>query len=453
MNIAPTLDHRYLNYAERTAEAFARFPQLEPLRYFVFRELLIQRRSYDAKRTVKHWIRPLLRSRRTASPLPKCDVLIWIEGARSIISDTVLPVARQLMTREERVQLLSFNGSSDLPEGTVAFRCPAASRIPVWAASGWSALKRAEPGLDQSNLERSFVYESANTDSLLLELTRLLKEMQPRVVVTASTQLMGGAALMTAARTLGFKTVLLQHGLLQPLYVPILADAMCTWGPSSSDTLARLGIDSRKLVALGSPRHDGMAPSKGGLSRRALLEALSLQDKPTLVFFSNGNDLLRNGSAPAKSADWLEAVAKRYRNELNVVVRLHPNEEGSLYRHCSHVVITKDGPAAHVLLDGCDWVASICSTALHEALLYRKPVLQFCAEGWPDLADNWKSGLARRVASQEEICAIVEDALAAGIHHGPEPEIVERVFSNHGRAGQAIADFLISECRPNERRA
>jgi hypothetical protein len=43
---------------------------------------------------------------------------------------------------------------------------------------------------------------------------------------------------------------------------------------------------------------------------------------------------------------------------VNVVVRLHPNEDGSLYRNCSHLTITKGSPDLAVMLEGSDWVGS-----------------------------------------------------------------------------------------------
>lgn len=445
MKAGESLDQRYLEFTARTTEVFGLYPQLEPLRYFIFRDLLIQPRACGFQENAKRWVRPLVRRQRTVGLGQKAEILIWIEGERGIIRDTLLPVVRELTRRGERVQLVSFNGPDHLPDGTVTFRSPAACRAPGWAKHAWDALSQTVPELGESRLKRSFLYACANNHSLLNELDHVLKAIEPRVVVTASTQLTGGSAAVAAARNRGLRTILLQHGLLQPFYVPLSADVMCTWGQLSSSTLARLGIDVQRLPPLGSPRHDAMSPTKNGIGRQVLLRSLALEDKLTIVFFSNGNDLLRNGSAPLDCAKWIEAVAREYRSRLNVIVRLHPNEDGSLYRDCPNLVVTKNRPDFAPLLDGCDCVLSLCSTALYEALLYRKPIWQLAAPGWPDLAENWKQGVAQRVASEDELRERVERLLDSRDPLDQDSGLVERVFNNHGRATQTVADLLVSQ--------
>jgi hypothetical protein len=140
-------------------------------------------------------------------------------------------------------------------------------------------------------------------------------------------------------------------------------------------------------------------------------------------------------------ARWLDETAAQFSQDINIVVRLHPNEDGSLYRSCRHLRVTKNTPELSTTLAGCDCVASLCSTVLYEALLYKKPIWQFYAEEWPDLADNWKCGLALRVSSSAELSKMTKRLLCekdASVFEG----ISNRVFLNHGRATQAVADFV-----------
>ena len=125
-----------------------------------------------------------------------------------------------------------------------------------------------------------------------------------------------------------------------------------------------------------------------GVARRSFRKCFHFPRGRHLFSFSNGNDLVRNGVAPVQCAQWLESMASRYFHAINVVVRLHPNEDGSLYTHCSHLTISKALPDLTTTLEGSDWVGSLCSTVLYDALPYRKPVWQFYADGWPELADN-----------------------------------------------------------------
>jgi hypothetical protein len=93
-------------------------------------------------------------------------------------------------------------------------------------------------------------------------------------------------------------------------------------------------------------------------------------------------------------------------------------------------------------LEGCDWVGSLCSTVLYEALLYQKPVWQFYAEGWPKLADNWNYGLATRISSQSELSKMVRRMLSRRTATCSSAALCSHVFANHGRATQAVADFI-----------
>jgi hypothetical protein len=438
-----SLDERYLDFNASTRAIFAAHPQLEPLRQFVFKDLLIRRRAEGVWATAKHWLRPLYRRAGTRRA-PRADVLVWVESGREVIGDALVPVYEASVRRGASVVLISDGGPSSLQETALPFEYPAAARAPQWAVEVWDALSTCEPALRQRSLRRSFVHACAMVQTMYDEIERVLETVGPRTVVSASHQLRGGAALDVAARRHGVTSVLLQHGILQPFYTPLVADLMLTWGPTSDDILGALGVSRARLLATGSPRHDAMRPSESREARARLVRGLGLPDRPTLVFFSNGNDMVRNGPGPAACVDWLEAAAAASVNDVNVVVRLHPNEDGSLYRRCPHVTLTRGDPDLGTTLDGCDRVASLCSTVLYDGLLYRKPIWHFHADGWPDLADNWKRGLALRVSSGAQLRELVGGMSAGDEGHRVDDRLVARVFANHGRATQVVADAIVS---------
>ena len=441
MNALPTLDQQYLDFSTKADCVFAKYPQIEPLRHFIFKDLFVQRRTLGSGGCVKHWLRPLLRRAHSRGRLEQADVLIWVEGSRGVIVDTLMPVYREITARGIKTGLVSFRGPDDLPPSTLHFQFPVNSRLPVWANEAWEALCDVVEGLRHRPLARSFKYSCAVLQGFLDELDRILEAVEPRIVLNASTQLVGGAGIVVASRWRGAMTLLLQHGILQPFYIPLLADYMLTWGATSNEALVKLGVPRHRLIALGSPRHDSMGVFPNGNARATLLRSLSLPNKPTLVFFSNGNDLVRNGRAPMECARWLDETAAQYSQDINIIVRLHPNEDGSLYRSCRHLRVTKTTPELSTTLAGCDCVASLCSTVLYEALLYNKPIWQFYADEWPDLADNWKCGLALRVSSSAELSKMTNRMLCekdASVFEA----VSNRVFLNHGRATQAVADFV-----------
>lgn len=440
-NAADSLDRRYLDFSARTKDIFAQFPQIEPLRHFIFKELLIQRGTDNGIEIIKHWLRPMLRRGCSRGPLERADVLIWVESCREVIVDALLPVYHTLVARGLTVQLAWSGGPAKLPPSTLDFRYPARAVAPAWVKGAWETLCDEIEELRDRSLEQTFSYACANNQGLLDEVNRVLDAVQPKVVLAASTQLFGGAALMTSSR-LRAVTLLLQHGILQPFYTPLPADYMLTWGQSSNNVLIDLGVPQDRLVALGSPRHDSIGPSTNGDGRATLSQVLSLPRRPTFVFFSNGNDLVRNGIAPVECAEWLESTASHFASDINVIVRLHPNEDGSLYRQCSHLTITKTLPDLATTLQGSDWVGSLCSTVLYDALLYRKPIWQFYADGWFELADNWKNGLAMRISSRAELEEMVGRALVDRAVETVPESLTDQVFANHGLATEYIADFV-----------
>jgi hypothetical protein len=97
-------------------------------------------------------------------------------------------------------------------------------------------------------------------------------------------------------------------------------------------------------------------------------------------------------------------------------------------------------------LNAADICGALCSTTLLDALLYKKPVLQFFADGWPDLADNWRRGLAERIGNPQQLM----DVLAAGTNGvswkvlaDKQATHIDEVFANRGHAIQAVTRFLV----------
>lgn len=443
----PTLDERYLEFREATAAVFAAIPELEPLRFFVFKELLVKQRGAGVAGALKHWVRRAARSRRPAAArsYPAGDVLLWVESQRDVLVDPVLAVHARLQAQGISPVIASFNGPERLPGRVIRVAAAPPSGVPAWAQRGWDGLAAVLPPLGERRLRRAFEIQADAVGGMLSAAEQLLDRLRPAVVVNASNNPVAGATLVMAARRRGIASVLLQHGIPQAFYTPVLNDAMLTWGTRSNAVLERLGVPAARLRVTGSPRHDGFLRADAGEARRVLRTALGLSDRPTLVYFSNGNDVYRNGVGPAAAAAWLEHAAERVPG-VNVVARLHPNEDGSLFASCRKVAIMKREVDVVTALAGADIVASQCSTALEEAILFDKPVWQFEGDGWPELASNWRDGLAARVGSASELASHLEAALAGAAAGRCDPRLAETVFAHRGRAAEvaaaAIAGFI-----------
>lgn len=440
-----SLDDRYLQFRERTSSVFADHPELETLRHFVFKELLERRSILSPLHRLRSRVRYLLPVGRRGE-LRQADVLVWLESHRREHAESLLGVEAALRSSGLTTQIVAFSGPEGLPNSVVHIGRTAHVAKPDWALSAWRGLVAAEPDLPAAGIKETFLLATVRAAAALDEARRVLDTVQPVATLSATSVLTGGAALATEARRTGIATFLLQHGIPQVFYTPFPDDVMLTWGTDSNRILTTLGISEDRLIVTGSPRHDSMVGVDATAARTELLNQLSLPEQTTIAFFSNGNDLLRNGVAPEESAAWLGRAAEIFRN-VNFIVRLHPNEDGRLYSSFPGLTITKHTPDFVTTVAGADCVASVCSTVMYEALLMDKPVWQFHAPGWPELADNWRHGLATRVASEGELHELVFQANAGGRAGRVDSSIVDRVFANRGAATTTAARTVAARVR------
>jgi hypothetical protein len=436
-----SLDERYLLFRDQTQSLFKAYPQMEPLRHLIFKQLLVQKKGARKIKWLWFWGRRLWRQRKRQGTLTRSDILLIIEGKRSRESEKILPVWTACTKMGLKAQIVALNTNDHLPPDAYQVRGVFPSGVPEWARATWQELSTMFPSLCTKSAWRSYTISACYADGLLSLASNILGQVKPSVLLVGSNSQSGSVAFSTVARARGVYTVQLQHGVPQAFYTPVLEDLMFTWGESSNLILQRLGVPTSKLRAVGSPRHDNFQPVPN--ARALFCRSLNLPDRPTLVFFSNGNDLVRNGNAPIESATWLEEAAVAIPH-VNIVAKLHPNEDGALYRQTPHVRVIKNELDLITILSAADVIASVCSTAMYEALLFGKPVWQFYADGWPPLEDNWKQGLAIRVASSKELIRRIYQWMDTPDSCERWSRLSQRVFINHGRAAAAAAEYLAS---------
>ncbi len=447
-----TLDERWLAFVERTRGLFAAYPFMLPLRQAIFKDLVERGKVLSAKDQAKALARPLLKRQGSVGDFAPVDVAFWLESSREVLTEAVLPVQQAVQAAGLRVALVAAPTVHVQLQG--AFPAPILFQVPFQRspAAAWSAAWDALNGCLPHDLKResraAFLEMGQASQSCVAEAMSVLAKLRPRLLVLPVDQLLTGSAACVAARELGIATLVLLHGAVSPYNVPLTADRMGVWGAVSRDQLVALGVSPDDLVILGSPRHDHFpAPVPPDVKAR-LRAALGLPDLPVMVFFSNGNDPRRNShEAVAGCAAWLDEAAAQLRGRMTFIVRLHPNEDGGFYKDCSHLRVFKHEADLATTLAGADVCGALCSTTLVDALLYDKPVLQFYADGWPDLADNWRRGLARRVANAGELA----DVLAGGLSDGwqalaaAQAAQVDSVFAHRGRATQTVADYIVEQ--------
>jgi hypothetical protein len=445
----PTLDERWLEYVARTRPVFDAHPDLVPLRQQIFKSFVERKAQLSSKEQLKHLAKLMLKRQKTDVGAGQVDVVFWLELLREVHTQALLPVLAEVQRLGLRPALIVPSTLSNRLNGIsqqIAFQLPYRKQSGSGLQRAWDDLRQALPQDTNTNSFSAFGTLYDTSGSCVEEIKRILVQLRPRVLVLAMDQLLSGSAACEAARQLGIPSLVLMHGAVLPYNAPLTAEHMGVWGSVGQEQLAALGIPSEKLVILGSPRHDKF-PQIPADARHRFQQALGLSDRPCLVFFSNGNDALRNSKTALEGcAEWLAAAAQHVREKIEIVVRLHPNEGGSLYTKYSHLRVFKNECDLETTLAGADICAALCSTALLDAMLYHKPVLQFYADGWPDLADNWRRGLSQRIASSQQLIETLTSGLREWEDCVKRQDVhLESVFANRGRATHVVAQYLAEQ--------
>ncbi|NLX10385.1 MAG: hypothetical protein GXY36_12075 [Chloroflexi bacterium] len=448
-----SLDEQWLDFIAQTADYFERYPFMAQMRQSLFRTLIMKQEAVGTSQVLKNIAHSLLRRANTdLSAAGRTDVIVWLSDSRTVSTENLLPVYQALTERGISARVLVPRRvwdemGSALPPGTLLFQAPRPATAQSRWKDAWIDFQAALGQPLSAAQQRVFINHCLSADGNESELLRVLQTLQTRIVLMASDHLMPNSSVCHAARQLGRHSIVIQHGVVQAFYTPLNADEMVIWGQTTQDELREFDVPVSRMRMLGSPRYDTLPWLGDPSARKAFQDKLGLPDRPTFVFFSNGNDPIRNSQEALDGcARWTAAAAERFGDRANILVRLHPNEDGSLYAGMDGLRVFKNETDLYLTLAGADAIGSLCSTALLEGLLYHKPILQYYADGWPELANNWREGLATRITSDTTLVTTLQELFAT------DPQAIDtrtreqaaRVFSHQGHATAAVAEYIAS---------
>jgi hypothetical protein len=454
----PTLEARWLEYVRRTQPVFAAHPQMIPLRQMTFKSFVQKHETLSLTDRAKQFARLALRQGGSEGDLSPVDIVFWLDSPREVLVEAILPVFRQVRTAGVRAALIATQAAYEKINADPSIK-PILFQVPYrWGASepwkrGWTGLRAVLPQDLQDDSLAAFCDLGGHADNTVAEVTRLLTALKPRLMILPVDQLLPGSAACTAANNLGIETLVLLHGAVSAYNAPVTARQMSVWGAMARDQMMKYDVPDKQLIALGSPRHDTFPAPLPADVRARFQSALKLPDKPTLVFFSNGNDLQFTSREAAEGcAAWLNAAAQQLSDRIQFVVRLHPNEDGGLYNNYPLLRVFKNEADLATTIGAADVCGTLCSTVMLDALLYRKPILQFYADGWPSLADNWKRGIAQRIENPAQLVEFLTAGFGDRGHWqalaDSQSALIETVFANHGHAAKVIAQHAIEQITP-----
>lgn len=347
------------------------------------------RSARSALRSMTRLFRLLLTSRRSAEfclrQVVDCDVWVLIEAPTPSHSEGPLAVAKCLEVAGLRCAVLA--GTKQTADWLVAndascrvHNMEQLAGLPRGSnaiAESWSAVRAqlavrrliSTAGVSVSVAGRLQIGFEAATGALLARgLSHLSNSALPRLVVSSSEYFASSVALRGAAQLGRVPFATLQHGAVNILYSPFLADAYWVWtmrayralrAMQSGGTISIIGHPSRRTVTAND--------------RKKCRIRLGVGDErtPILVFFSQSHGL--EFSADTHSAVVAElATVRRNVPECVIVIKRHPSERRSpiemMCESDAGVVVAPTDMSASEIAAAADVALALGSTALVEAI-------------------------------------------------------------------------------------
>lgn len=329
---------------------------------------------------------------------------------------------------------------------------------------------------------------SVNFESLLIDraLPQMIRDIQtikhvletllPKSVFLLYEKGPSAMSFIIAADELGIKTVGMQHGMIyewHPDYAiselrsndSILGSPIPTvtvvFGQFFRELLTeKLAYPSNRVVVVGNPTYEGANIGSKQLDKRSVLIRLSLDQSKKIVLVASSMGQKKHGQ-PEYDVIMIETLARSFANsdDLQVVIKLHPKEDGTVYRRiieerkASNFVIV-DHPIEE-LIQICDVFLAVATTTIFEAIALQKPVIIVQAFGKVNkhVVELLEKGVALDARFEELAEKVLEVMNKKEI--AEELKLRASEFANHyfnlpgNEISEKIADILTDPERDN----
>jgi hypothetical protein len=264
-------------------------------------------------------------------------------------------------------------------------------------------------------------------------------------------------AVVLAARQCGVYTFVVQHGIMvEPNGNSLVhADRLGVWGNYSLQWYKGFGSDESKISVIGCPNADNIALYlKQGRPEGAIASLNLARRRHTVALFTTGIGMLKTSAFTSDDLNYnlVRHVLKAVRGmeDVNLIVKLHPNEEVVDFSRLlsaedrRYHAIAKDIDL-YGLISASDLALTIDSTVGLEAVIMGKPLLVVNLDRRPDLAPYVRYKVAFGVYRRELIGPAIErylrdEGLRDSLRAHREHFLDEVVY----RAQGAVRDRVLS---------
>jgi len=288
----------------------------------------------------------------------------------------------------------------------------------------------------------------------------MLRESSPEVLIAGLDLGYILNPLVRISRQMGTKTIVLQHGNQGEYAGSARSDFVVVWGEFFKERTLELGVPEEKIRVLGSPRIDQELQRLSNPEVRAKARfEMGIPDEEIVVLHISDGDLSKVVSPEILQTIWTEVPKALYNIDMlkgvHVAVKLHPGEGGDRWKsvlagsHCRFVDGASD---IYELIAAADIVTCVSSVAGLEAAYLGRPVVFFRPQSCVIAEDFPAHGVGIGVDRPEGIVQIVE-ILANNSQERASVvcrslKAVEYFFSNRGRSGSVVVDFVESLLDP-----
>jgi hypothetical protein len=214
----------------------------------------------------------------------------------------------------------------------------------------------------------------------------VLARARPRMLVSAGDNQPVGYPFHIAARQLGIRSLVIQHGFIgqQWLHYPLWADRVCVWGEVDREWYRHMGTAREKIAVTGNPRGHTSVPAH---DREHVRQRFGCSpDEFLLVWFTTPH----GGRWQEQLRHWIRHPSVQALR-VRILCKLHPKEQRSDYHdvlppNCSIATATELDMAA--ALAAADAVVHDHSSIGAEALFAGQNVI--CAAVNPPYPDYYR---------------------------------------------------------------
>lgn len=248
--------------------------------------------------------------------------------------------------------------------------------------------------LSQEDLGRTLLHQVPWAARCLLEFEAAFRELSPRLVCLYAESSGLGRAAIESARSLGVKSLGVQHGILYPNYFSYeRTPGDVTLGTPIADITATYGDDGVRLledvfrypkgrvVSTGSPRYDALATEIGTVDREERRRDLGVSAQEKLIVLASRYAGIRDTHKASGAAfpDLLTAIERT--EGARLVVKPHPAEPRDAYD--ADIAASRLGERVRVisdrsltdLLPAADLLVTVESLSATEAIVAGVPVV------------------------------------------------------------------------------